>query len=73
MINNTVGKNIKYFRLNMHMTQEQLAKKLCMKRQTLSNYEIGARIPDVYLLSTMADIFDTTIDAIVGRTEPENK
>lgn len=73
MINNTVGKNIKYFRLNMHMTQEQLAEKLCMKRQTLSNYEIGARIPDVYLLSTMADIFETTIDAIVGRTEAENK
>lgn len=69
MTNNTVGTNIKSFRVNMHLTQEQLAQKLCMKRQALSNYETGTRIPDIYLLSKMADVFETTIDTIAGRSD----
>lgn len=67
MTDNTVGKNIKSYRLSFGFTQDRLAEKLCMKRQTLSNYEIGKRIPDVYILSEMADIFETSLDNLVGR------
>lgn len=67
MTKNTIGKNIKANRLKYGFTQDVLAENLCMKRQTLSNYEIGKRIPDVYVLSEMADIFETSIDALAGR------
>ncbi|CUX25831.1 helix-turn-helix protein [Clostridium sp. C105KSO13] len=49
------------------MTQEQLAQKMYMKRQTLSNYEVGKRTPDIYELSAMADIFGVSLDEMVGR------
>lgn len=48
------------------MTQEQMAKKLYLKRQTLSNYEIGKRVPDIYELVKIADLFDISLDELVG-------
>ncbi|WP_346906210.1 helix-turn-helix transcriptional regulator [Faecalicatena orotica] len=67
MTKNTIGHNIRTLRKEHNMTQEQLAQQLSMKRQTLSNYEIGKRIPDIYELITIADIFDVTLDEIAGR------
>lgn len=67
MTKNTIGHNIRTLRKEHNMTQEQLAQQLNMKRQTLSNYEIGKRIPDIYELITIADIFDVTLDEIAGR------
>lgn len=49
------------------MTQEQLAAQLFMKRQTLSNYEIGKRVPDIFELIKIADLFRITLDELVGR------
>lgn len=66
MTNNTVGKNIKAFRIKCNMTQDELARKMCMTRQTLSNYEIGKRIPDIYSLCSMADAFGISIDEIAN-------
>jgi transcriptional regulator with XRE-family HTH domain len=52
------------------MTQEQLAQKMYMKRQTLSNYEVGKRMPDIFELWAMADIFEVSLDEIAGRGTP---
>lgn len=67
MLDNTIGDNIRRFRKEAKLTQEKLAKRLCMTRQTLSNYETGKRIPDVYTLAGMADIFETSLDILAGR------
>lgn len=69
MIRNTIGRNIRGLRKQHNLTQEQLAQQLNMKRQTLSNYEIGKRVPDIYELITLADIFDVSIDQIAGRSK----
>lgn len=71
MIKNTIGRNIQVLRKSRKMTQEQLAGKLYMKRQTLSNYEIGRRVPDIYELMEIANVFEMTLDEIVGRTFTE--
>ncbi len=68
MNENTIGYNIRSLRSERKMTQEQLAQKMYVKRQTLSNYEIGKRIPDIYELLIMADIFEITLDEFVGRS-----
>jgi transcriptional regulator with XRE-family HTH domain len=68
MTENIIGYNIRSLRSERNMTQEQLAQKMYVKRQTLSNYEVGKRIPDIYELLTMADIFEITLDEFVGRT-----
>ena len=67
MSQNTIGHNIRLLRRKHHMTQEQVANKLYMKRQTLSNYEIGKRIPDIYEIIKIADLFDIALDELAGR------
>ena len=57
---------IRSLRKKLKMTQEQMAKKLYLKRQTLSNYEIGKRVPDIYELVKIADLFDISLDELVG-------
>ena len=68
MSHNTIGNNIKMLRKKNRMTQEQMAKKLYLKRQTLSNYEIGKRVPDIYELVKIADLFDISLDELVGHS-----
>lgn len=67
MMSNTIGNNIKKLRKESGMTREQISVKLCMSRQTLSNYETGKRIPDIYELIVLADLFEVSLDTIVGR------
>lgn len=67
MMDNTVGENIKTMRKQNKMTQKQLADKLCIRRQTLCNYELGMRTPDVYTLLIIADIFEVSLDVLMGR------
>ena len=67
MLNNTIGKNIKYYRNTLGLTQTELANMLYITRQALSSYEKGIRLPDINMLTAMADIFDITIDSLVGR------
>ncbi|WP_235853216.1 helix-turn-helix transcriptional regulator [Luxibacter massiliensis] len=67
MDNNTIGRNLRRLRKTNRLTQEQLAKKLNITRQTLSNYETGKRLPDIYGLITVADIFGVSVDEIIGR------
>ena len=67
MDNNTIGRNLRRLRKTNRLTQAQLAKKLNITRQTLSNYETGKRLPDIYGLITVADIFGVSVDEIIGR------
>lgn len=67
MMKNTIGNNIKKLRKESGITQEQIASKLCISRQALSNCETGKRIPDIYELIVLADLFEVSLDTIVGR------
>lgn len=50
-----IGKNIRQLRIQKNMTQDELAQKLFVTRQTVRNYETGKSKPDViYLLPGLA-------------------
>nr|WP_287844240.1 helix-turn-helix transcriptional regulator [Faecalicatena sp.] len=66
-----IGKRIKIFRICKNMTQEQLASMLYIRRQTLSNYETGRRLPNIILIWEIADIFEISIDSLIGRKCPD--
>ncbi len=69
-----IGKNIKQLRQIKNMTQDELAEKLFVTRQTVSNYEIGRTRPDIDMLTKMAEALDTDVHAILyGIPEPVNK
>ena len=61
-------KRIRDLREDSDLTQQQMADKLFINRRTYSSYEVGSRSIPVEILGKIADIFDTSIDYLVGRT-----
>lgn len=60
-----IGKNIRDLREAAGMTQEMLADRLFVTRQTVSNYERGASRPDLDMLLRIAQELDTDANAIL--------
>lgn len=68
-----IGKNIRKFRREKSMTQEQLAEKLNVTRQAVSNWENEKTQPDVDTLQLIAEQFDITMeDLIYEASEQKN-
>jgi len=67
------GIRIKNLRQSKEMNQVQLAKKLGVKKQTVSNWENDNIMPSVDTLVRIADFFHVSTDYLLGRTiqEPE--
>lgn len=58
--------NIKIYRKNLDMTQEQLAEAMGVTVGAVSKWESGQSIPDLYTLMGLADLFQTSTDALLG-------
>ncbi len=61
-----VAKTISTLRKERNMTQMELADRLNISFQAVSNWERGQTMPDISKLSELADIFDVTIDELLG-------
>lgn len=61
-----IGKNIKKFRLENELTQEQLAEKLGVSMQAVSRWETSITYPDIILLPLLAEIFNCTTDELLA-------
>lgn len=64
-----LNKTIKYFRNSHKMTQETLALKLGVTRQTVSKWENGISVPDADTLNKIADILDVSVIDLLGSSE----
>lgn len=62
-----IADNIRFFRKANNLTQEELSQQLGGSKNLVSNYENGISTPDIYTLVKLADIFDITLDELVGR------
>ena len=60
-----IGKNIKKFREQKSMTQEQLADALHVTRQAVSNWECGKTQPDVETIKELANVLDCTAEELI--------
>lgn len=63
---------IKEERLRLNLNQEELGNKAGLSKQTISHYERGTKNPTVETISKLADIFDCSIDYLLGRTNNRN-
>ena len=66
-----IGKNIRRFRMGQRMTQDELARKLFVTRQTVSNYENGKSQPDIEMLEKIAAVLDVDIRMLLYGQLPE--
>lgn len=62
----SIGENIKLFRKAKDITQEQLAEMLNVSSQSVSRWELGICYPDMELLPMLAEIFEITVDKLLG-------
>ncbi len=60
------AENLKKIRKDKGYTQEELAKELNVVRQTVSKWEKGLSLPDVDILSKIADILETDVNVLLG-------
>ena len=58
--------NLLQLRRQNRLSQEQLAEKLEISRQTLSKWETGDSVPDIEKCKRLADIFGVTLDELVN-------
>ncbi len=60
----SIGNNLYNSRKKCGMTQEEVAKKLNISRQTLSKWESGDSIPNIGVFKELARIYSTTMDRL---------
>lgn len=60
------NENLKAMRKKKGYTQEELAIKLNVVRQTVSKWEKGLSVPDADILSRIADVLDTNVTVLLG-------
>ena len=61
-----IGSNIQSGRKMMGLTQEQLAERLGVARQTVAKWEAGDSVPDLAHAGALAEALDVSLDALVG-------
>src|SRR5699024_6079001 len=65
--------NIKTLRKSKGLSQEELAIKLNVVRQTISKWEQGLSVPDAEMLIKLAEVLDTTVSILLGEKISESK
>lgn len=57
--------NLKLLRKQYGFTQEQIAEKLGVSRQTIAKWERGECLPDIENVIALANIYEVTVDQLV--------
>lgn len=70
-----LNENLKIIRKQKGLSQEELAVRLNVVRQTISKWEKGLSVPDADMLTKIADVFEVSVGQLLGATiaDDENK
>ena len=66
-----LNENIKALRKTKGLTQDELAIRLNVVRQTISKWEKGLSVPDAEMLQKIAEVFEVNVSQLLG--SPINK
>ena len=64
-MNMELGKRLKDLRNRMGMTQDELAERLFVSRQTISSWENDKSYPDIHSLLMISELFSVSLDTLV--------
>lgn len=68
-----LSENIKAIRKSKGLSQEELAVKLNVVRQTISKWEQGLSVPDSEMLLSLSETLETPVSTLLGETVAETK
>ena len=68
-----LNENIKVIRKAKGLSQEELAIKLNVVRQTISKWEQGLSVPDADMLISISEVFETPVSTLLGENVVETK
>ena len=68
-----LNENIKAIRKSKGLSQEELAIKLNVVRQTISKWETGLSVPDSDMLISISEVLETPVSTLLGETVLEPK
>ena len=71
VLRKTIGRNIALYRKMHKDTQASLGEKLNYTDKAVSKWERGESIPDVYVLSCIADLYGITVSELIGESKPK--
>ena len=66
-----LNENIKVLRKSKGLSQEELAVKLNVVRQTISKWEKGLSVPDSDMLISISEVLETSVSTLLGHTIEE--
>ncbi|SES09920.1 looped-hinge helix DNA binding domain-containing protein, AbrB family [Gracilibacillus ureilyticus] len=67
-----IGMNIRILRKKNKMSQETLAEKVNVSRQTIAKWENGEALPDIHKCKILAELFDITLDQLSSDMDTED-
>lgn len=69
-LKNIIAARLVYFRKLNKLTQLELAAKINYSDKSVSKWERGEGLPDIYVLCTLAELYGVTVNDLVSDTEP---
>lgn len=60
-----INEKLKKARSTAMLTQEQIAEKLMVSRQTISNWENGKSLPDIVSVMKLSDLYQISLDELL--------
>lgn len=60
-----ISEKLKEARANSGLTQEQVAEKIMVSRQTISNWENGKSLPDIVSVINMSELYQISLDELL--------
>ncbi len=71
--NTMLNENLKIIRKSKNMSQEELAIRLNVVRQTVSKWEQGLSVPDADLLIALSEVLETPVSVLLGESVREQQ
>ncbi|VHX21115.1 transcriptional regulator [Clostridioides difficile] len=68
-----LSQNIKAIRKSKGLSQQELAIKLNVVRQTISKWEQGLSVPDSDMLISISEVLETPVSTLLGETIVESE
>lgn len=69
----TLAANIACYRKQCNLTQDELAEMIHYSGKSVSKWERGEGVPDIYVLVMLSDIFAVTVNDLISEKQPKRR